>query len=132
MLLVSDSTMFLLIECGILLTLVYIVSFYLLKPYLDPKRKNLPPGPTGIPIFGYAPFFPSNYGPTLKQLFAKYGKIISMRLGSYDVVFISDFDVMKKVTRLPEFNDRPDFNIFSNLPVPTMVACELYYTGLVN
>lgn len=122
----QQAMLFFLSENMITLLFVSLFSYFVLKPYFDPRRKNLPPGPTGIPIFGYAPFLPSNYGPKLKQLFAKYGRIMSMRLGSHDVVFISDFEVMKKITKLPEYSHRPNFGVFTIFPVPTLVSCELF------
>lgn len=111
-------------ENGLILTFATLVSFYLLKPYLDPKRKHLPPGPTGIPILGYIPFMQGEYGVQLQRLFAKYGKIVSMRLGSMDVVFISDFEVIKKIMKNDDFNNRPDFYMFSITNVPNFVNCK--------
>jgi hypothetical protein len=75
------------------------------------RRGKLPPGPTGLPIFGYIPFIPRNYTGKLRQLRQQYGKVFSLRLGSQDVVVVTDIDVIKTITNNDAFNNRPDFSM---------------------
>lgn len=103
-----------------------IVSHFATQHWFDPKRKNLPPGPWGIPILGYLPFMPADYGDKIEQLRQKYGRIFSMRLGNKDVVIISDFDVIKKITKLDAYNNRPDR--FLTLMLPSFLGnCEYLF-----
>ena len=102
-------------------------SLLILSSYMDRKRSNLPPGPTGIPIFGYIPFFPTNYGDKVKQLFAKYGKIFSVRLGSADVVFVSDVDVIKRIMNQDVYNNRPDFSLIGTLIPDFLGNCKSFF-----
>lgn len=46
--------------------------------YLSLKRKHrkLPPGPTGLPVFGYYPFLGKEPEKTLKELGEKYGNVL--------------------------------------------------------
>ena len=104
---------------NLVVTLFVTLAVYcLVGYYFDPKRKNLPPGPVGLPIVGYIPFIPSDYEKGLERLTNKYGKIFSMRLASNDVVVISDFNILKKVMMNDAFNYRPDFSFFSLVPYP--------------
>ena len=114
-----------LLQNGLLILLLTLASVYILSPYLDPKRRRLPPGPIGLPVLGYLPFIPNNYDSKFQQLFKKYGKIFCLRLGSADVVFVSDFDVLKKVSKLDHFNERPDLSIFSSAPKGNLVTGTL-------
>ena len=111
-------------ENVIIVLAITLVTYYLTRHWFDPKRKNLPPGPNGVPVLGYIPFIPADYGNKLKQLYEQYGKIFSMRLGSTDVVFISDFEVIKKITMRDVFNHRPGFSVFSIILPMSLVNCE--------
>ena len=91
-----------------------VASFYLFGHLFDPKRKKLPPGPTGVPLLGYIPFLPTNYERKFQDLVQKYGKIFSMRLGLSDVVVVSDFEIIKKITMQDVFNHRPPIFFFSD------------------
>lgn len=84
-----------------------LLSFYLIKRFVERNRYKLPPGPTGIPLLGYLPFLPKQYGDKFFEFEKKYGKIFSIHIGSYDVVVVSDFDVLKKMCLQDVFNYRP-------------------------
>jgi hypothetical protein len=118
-----------LLENSLLLTAFTLIAYFLTRHLFDPKRKNLPPGPWGVPLLGYTPFMPTDNGPKILQLFQKYGKIFYLRLGTQDVVFIQDFNVIKKITMKDVFNYRPDYFVFSAFPVNLIVKCEyLFYS----
>ena len=75
---------------------ISIVLLYLINWY---KRSNkFPPGPRGIPIFGYIPFIGSKPYETAAKLSKKYGPILSIRFGLEDQVFLNDFESIHKVS----------------------------------
>lgn len=110
----------------IIALLIIALVYYVTRRLFDPKRKNLPLGPSGMPILGYLPFMPANNEPMLRKLRQKYGKIFSIRLGSQDVVFLSDFEVIKKVMMRPAFNCRPDYSFVSFIMPSSLSYCEYY------
>lgn len=94
---------------------------YLLHSFVNSKRRRLPPGPIGLPIVGYIPFLPTSYGDKLTSLFHKYGDIFSLTLGSTDVVFLADYDLIKQSLLKDVFNHRPSFSFFSSV-LPSSLA----------
>ena len=94
---------------------------YIIHSYVNSKRRKLPPGPTGLPIVGYIPFLPTTYGDKLTSLFQKYGDIFCLTLGSTDVVFLADYDLIKQSFLKDVFNHRPSFSFFSSV-VPSSLA----------
>ena len=111
-------------EHFLLMTAVTLISLLILRPLFDSKRRRLPPGPTGLPLLGYMPFMARNHTDTLMQMFRRYGKIFSLRLGLTDVVFISDFEVLKRISKLDVFNYRPEFSIFTLLMPAALGNCR--------
>ncbi|XP_077990656.1 cytochrome P450 2J6-like [Glandiceps talaboti] len=88
------------------------------------NRPNLPPGPTGWPILGSLPFLAGKQMDiTLTELGRKYGDVYSIMLGSYRVVILNSFDVIKEalVKRADYFNGRP-MNIKRPFPLDKGVA----------
>ncbi|KAI7742161.1 hypothetical protein M8C21_001620, partial [Ambrosia artemisiifolia] len=59
----------------------------------------LPPGPYGIPIFGYLPFLSPNLHERFTEMANKYGPIFSLRLGSKLHVVVNSMDLAKVVAR---------------------------------
>ena len=78
--------------------IILVVFLYLINWYRRPIR--LPPGPRGIPIVGYLPFMGKSPERTAYELSKKYGKILTIRLGSDETVFLSDYDLIHKVSEL--------------------------------
>ena len=81
---------------------------------LQPRHENLPPGPTGWPVFGYL----LNLGVTLyrtgaqpfelfTQLSHTYGKVYCMYLGSQRVVILNGHECIREAFQNPLLNDRP-------------------------
>ncbi|RWR98202.1 cytochrome P450 89A2-like protein [Cinnamomum micranthum f. kanehirae] len=76
------------------------------------NKRNLPPGPPSVPILGNLLWLTRSLfelEPILRQLRPKYGPIISLRVGSRTLVFITDASVAHKalVQKGSAFSDRP-------------------------
>ncbi|KAI7742159.1 hypothetical protein M8C21_001618 [Ambrosia artemisiifolia] len=62
-------------------------------------HNRLPPGPFGLPIFGYLPFLNHQLHETFTEMAHKYGPIFSLRLGSKFHVVVNSIDLAKVVAR---------------------------------
>ena len=76
--------------------IVSIILLYFIKWYRRPKY--LPPGPRGLPIVGYLPFMEKRMERTAYQLSEKFGNVLTIRIGSDDVVFLNDYERIYKVS----------------------------------
>ncbi|XP_054724318.1 cytochrome P450 2J6-like [Uloborus diversus] len=72
------------------------------------RKKNLPPGPYALPIFGYLPFLGSEAYRTLYNLSQKYGPIFSLYLGRKLVIVLNNYDVVKEALSNVNIMDRPE------------------------
>ncbi|XP_015181173.1 PREDICTED: cytochrome P450 18a1 [Polistes dominula] len=68
---------------------------------------RLPPGPWGLPFFGYLLFLKEDTYLQYIELAKKYGNIFSSYLGKQLVVVISDFQVIRDMFLQREFTGRP-------------------------
>ncbi|OQV15855.1 Cytochrome P450 2J2 [Hypsibius exemplaris] len=59
------------------------------------KHRNIPPGPRGLPLLGYAPFFGTNPQDTLLKLGEKYGNILSIYMGPQLTIVLNDYEAIK-------------------------------------
>ncbi|XP_071944058.1 cytochrome P450 2U1-like [Antedon mediterranea] len=84
---------------GILLFLLYITR---------DLRRNLLPGPWGVPGLGIMPFLGSQPQKTLMRYSRKYGPVFSGYLGSRLVVFVNDYKTIRQMFAKSGdiFNDR--------------------------
>lgn len=82
------------------LFVIYITKYFL---YL----RSLPPGPTGIPIFGSLLSFKKPFHLQMYDFAQQYGKLMSVRMGSQLVVVINDVNLLKKAFSQHEFTARP-------------------------
>ena len=59
---------------------------------------KLPPGPWGLPIFGYL-FFINELKPheTISKLVSKYGKVFSMQMGEILCIVLADPETIRTV-----------------------------------
>ena len=64
---------------------------------LQRKPRNFPPGPSGIPLLGYAPFFGKNAAEDIRKLKYKYGPVMSMQMGTEQWVVLNDFHSLNEV-----------------------------------
>ena len=72
-----------------------VILLYLIYWYRRPYK--FPPGPRGIPILGYLPFFSKRIECDIYKLSQKYGSVMSVRMGSSDAVILNDFESIYKV-----------------------------------
>ena len=80
---------------------------------LGRKRFNLPPGPWGLPLLGYLPFFGKAPPVTFTRLRKKYGDVMSISMGSRPAVVVCGTEAIKEalVTKGDDFAGRPAFTI---------------------
>ncbi|OXA43400.1 Cytochrome P450 2J3 [Folsomia candida] len=77
--------------------------------YLSQKRPaNFPPGPMGIPIFGYLPFLGATPHKKLGEIGTKWGPIFSLYYGSYPIVVLNTLPMIKDALRRDTFSGRPN------------------------
>jgi 26-hydroxylase len=72
------------------------------------ELRRLPPGPWGVPILGYLPFFKGDAHLHFHDLVKRYGSVFSARLGNQLVVVLSDHHSIREAFRREEFTGRPD------------------------
>lgn len=70
--------------------------------------QTLPPGPWGIPIFGYLTFMGTEKHTRFMELAKSYGSVYSARLGQQMTVVMSDYKMIRELFRKEEFTGRPD------------------------
>lgn len=72
--------------------------------------KNLPPGPTGLPILGYLPFLGKRPPETFNYLGKKYGSVYRLYLGSRLVIVLNDYNAIREafVKQAEVFSGRPE------------------------
>lgn len=75
------------------------------------KNRKLPPGPPSLPIFGNPLWLTKSFldlEPLLRRFRAKYGPIITLRVGSRTLIFISDRSLAHKalIQQGSVFSDR--------------------------
>ncbi|XP_077518996.1 cytochrome P450 2F5-like [Amblyomma americanum] len=77
------------------------------------KAKRLPPGPKGVPLFGYLPFIRKPFHLAFNELSQKYGPILRLRLGSKNVVVLNDLASIREGLANPDVLYRPEDFLFS-------------------
>lgn len=103
----------------------YYAPFLLLLLYFIYKKissltsqGNLPPGPKGIPLFGYLPFFKRNAFIELRDIGKKYGtSLFTIQLGLKRVIVLNDWKSVKEalVNQTDNFTGRPKTIIFNEI-----------------
>ena len=76
-----------------------ISAIFLYLIYWHQRPKRLPPGPRGLPIFGYLPFMGKRPERVSYGLSKRYGKILTVRMGTKDTVILNDYKSIVKVSK---------------------------------
>ncbi|GFQ94516.1 hypothetical protein TNCT_351831, partial [Trichonephila clavata] len=109
-------------------TLIIIALFILLVSIWltsgKSSKKQLP-GPIGLPIVGYIPFMTKKPYVKLTELSKTYGPLYKVRLGSIDIIVITDFEIMKEAFSKDVFMGRPP-------DLPFELSHETISTGAFN
>ncbi|GFT91336.1 cytochrome P450 18a1, partial [Nephila pilipes] len=92
---------------------------------LDKNVKKCLPGPIGLPIVGYIPFMSKKPHIKFTELSKTYGPLYSVRLGSVDIVVITDYEIMKEAFSKDSFMGRPP-------DLPFELSEETIRTGAIN
>ncbi|XP_045808766.1 geraniol 8-hydroxylase-like [Trifolium pratense] len=92
------------------------LSLIIIRFFLNRKR-NKPPGPTGLPIIGNLHQLGSQPHCTLSSLAKTYGPIMSLRFGSVTVTVASSPTTAQEILQK---NDQS----FSNRPIPESVTAQ--------
>jgi len=91
--------------------LVALGLFLVYKAYKRPD--NLPPGPRGLPLVGYIPFF-NSHDPQypfkgMMKLAEKYGPVTAFYMGfSQLFVSVTGYEAVQETLRNPDLDGRPD------------------------
>ncbi|GFR24738.1 cytochrome P450 18a1 [Trichonephila clavata] len=92
------------------ITLIFLALFILLLSiWLISGKSTMKqlPGPIGLPIVGYIPFLTKKPYVKFSELSKTYGPIYKVRLGSIDVIVITDYELMKEAFSKDVFMGRP-------------------------
>lgn len=97
--------------CGCLVLILFIKKVY---KFIQDFRQ-LPPGPIGLPVFGYLAFLGNEKHTKYSELAKKYGSIFSARLGCQLNVVISDYKTIREAFKRYEFTGRPKTPLMDTL-----------------
>ncbi|KAL9692832.1 hypothetical protein quinque_012117 [Culex quinquefasciatus] len=88
-----------------LLLIITTIVIYVIWTILD--RRGKPPGPFGLPVVGYLPFFDSQKPyETLTKLSAKYGSIFGLHMGQVYAVVLTDPSLIRDALKREELTGR--------------------------
>ncbi|XP_006822041.1 cytochrome P450 2U1-like [Saccoglossus kowalevskii] len=109
--------------------LVFITTFLLTFVYMRPKtssdterdisrrKARMPPGPTGIPVFGNLFSLGNNPHLTFIEMAKKYGNVFTIKLGSESIVVLNGFQAVRDalVKQGQAFAGRPKMTLTEEL-----------------
>ncbi|XP_050692357.1 cytochrome P450 18a1-like [Eriocheir sinensis] len=94
------------------LALLFVTVILAVRYLLAPRGCPLPPGPWGVPVFGYLPFLSKDIHYSLLGLARRFGPIYSIRFGIKRFVVLADPDVIRDAFRREEFHARPSNTLY--------------------
>uniref|UniRef100_U5EUU5 Putative cytochrome n=1 Tax=Corethrella appendiculata TaxID=1370023 RepID=U5EUU5_9DIPT len=94
--------------------LSFILLIQRLMQLID-EIKTLPPGPWGVPIFGYLTFIGHEKHTQYMNLAKKYGSLFSAKLGAQLTVVISDYKILREAFKKDVFTGRPHSPLLKTL-----------------
>ncbi|XP_015919915.1 cytochrome P450 2J6-like [Parasteatoda tepidariorum] len=97
------------LKSEIIIGVIVLAVVYLITTAIRRHGKKYPPGPYGLPLFGYAPFLTEK--PYLKfiEISKQYGDIFSISMGTERWVILNSADAIKEALLKPEFLNRPPY-----------------------
>ena len=108
-----QGTHYCFVLCGQTTAVVVVLTLVAVKfaAMVIKKRYKLPPGPRGLPLLGYLPFFGKEPPVTFTEMRKTYGDVISISMGSWAAIVINGRDVIREalVTKGDDFSGRPAF-----------------------
>ncbi|CAL1262443.1 unnamed protein product [Larinioides sclopetarius] len=113
-------------ETTLLIVAIFIILVSIWLSFSKSTVKGLPgPWTNGLPIIGSLPILSNKPFVKLTELSKKYGPVYRLRLGSIDVVIITDFETMKEAFAKDAFMGRPPY-------LPFELNRETIETGAFN
>ncbi|GBM10395.1 Cytochrome P450 18a1 [Araneus ventricosus] len=107
---VNSSTWVLLPMLAVFVT-VFLITRYIVQRYATRNLPKEPPGPWGLPVFGYLMFLKRSSHLKLTKLGKKFGSVYQIFLGSKRVVVVSDPKLVRKAFKQSIFSGRPDTSL---------------------
>ncbi|CAN6847026.1 unnamed protein product [Brassica oleracea] len=83
----------------------FITIFLLQRLFTSSTRRGTPPGPRALPILGHMHLLRSSLPRSLQALSQTYGPLMNIRIGSLQVLVVSDSDTAKQILKTHD----PDF-----------------------
>lgn len=80
--------------------------------YLGSYSRPLPPGPWGVPVFGYLPFLTKDIHLALMKLARNFGSIYRLSFGNKMFVVLTDPKIIRDAFRREEFHARPSSALY--------------------